>query len=454
MRYEIGQTLFAVQFNFAADLEAGRIGMFRQPLLYSDEMPVAINIEKMVVTEHHRVYWDQDDKRQGAPEYDGFILVGEDGKKWANQYPDASYGQISDTANRRFNLYTDIAGLDDNQIKAKERELIDKLKADKGSYYETHLLTDVFGPIMRGIKDLGEVAPHESHYKIAQTKLALLIQLKDQILEKFAEAYPEYRLQERWIKLYAGALKDYPLPIIYHRIPVDEAHQLSIEQIAAEVNANDRLDIVYPNGDYLNVEREIGSYHIHGELTDVDHLRVMYAEKTVEEGQNGESFYVTAAEYFHPEDVAIAAHCMLIRVASGRAHVATRLGHSIDTIAEKHSIAQVLNVKQEHMEHHLLPGKTWEVKYAYGYKLSLENRGEEGYHLMYSIPTGLPNSNEMCSVHSYVLPEVTPQVAFMTLQEVVRAVKSDPSSMSSKIYLEALHKASAMQVHGNCVDVE
>lgn len=58
------------------------------------------------VTEHHRVPNEYDDKNELT--CDGYVLRATDGKEtdrnWHNQYPRASYGQLSDTGNGIFTL--------------------------------------------------------------------------------------------------------------------------------------------------------------------------------------------------------------------------------------------------------------------------------------------------------------------------------------------------------------
>lgn len=55
----------------------------------------SITLTKLTCIEHHRVPGEWDDVVQ----YDGFLFTDPEGNKWANQYPRASYGQISDTQN-------------------------------------------------------------------------------------------------------------------------------------------------------------------------------------------------------------------------------------------------------------------------------------------------------------------------------------------------------------------
>ena len=104
MRFQIGQTLFAVQFETSHPHRENSTQLFSMPLRFNNEMPKKITIIKMEVAEHHRVPGEWDDEIK----YDGFILTDiENSTKYTNQYPRAAYGQISDEGDRRFHLQLD-----------------------------------------------------------------------------------------------------------------------------------------------------------------------------------------------------------------------------------------------------------------------------------------------------------------------------------------------------------
>jgi hypothetical protein len=101
-RYSVGQKIYGVCFH-----ENGKPPMFGggRPFLFGKEdYPTLIDIVELTVTEHHKVAWDQDPKDE--KKYDGYLLKDNKGQVWCNQYPRASYGQISDAADREFSLYT------------------------------------------------------------------------------------------------------------------------------------------------------------------------------------------------------------------------------------------------------------------------------------------------------------------------------------------------------------
>ena len=97
-RYSVGEELFVIHFT----ISNSRVSeLFSAPLRFWNEDVSNITIKKLTVTEHHRVLHDYA-KEDEAPTCDGFILKDEDGAIWTNQYPRASYGQISDAADRLF----------------------------------------------------------------------------------------------------------------------------------------------------------------------------------------------------------------------------------------------------------------------------------------------------------------------------------------------------------------
>lgn len=165
MRYEIDQKLFVINFAYTGNYAHG---MYSVPLKYNDIQPESINFVELKVTEHHRVPGDYDSELN----YDGYLLKDDKGNDYANQYPRASYGQISDTANRRFHRHI---------------ETLDQL--EKGSPYEYNLLADTLSSIYEGIDLLDQ--PGNTY---AIEKRDQLIVLRDRIFEEFALKYPQIEL--------------------------------------------------------------------------------------------------------------------------------------------------------------------------------------------------------------------------------------------------------------------
>lgn len=433
MRFHPTQVLFAVQFTHARDLKDDRIGMFSQPLMYSDEMPSKINFTKLTVTEHHQVYDSYDEKREKPPEHDGYILTDTDGKQWANQYPTASYGQLSDEANRRFHRH--VLG------KEAEEALIAQLRENPGSFYECHLLTDVLEKIMKGIKDLSDMKVDDDRVEAVNQKVRLLGQLQDQIVKEFTEAYPDYRLTLGWKKLWVGAKKDWPSVTIHRVAQWHEIHQLSVEQIANEITANGKFEMEYAGKEFLCIRDTISTYRIHNENTDVRALEVLFLASMEESDKDGKPMYnVHATELFDPDAIITAAHCFLRRAASQKPYRAVNMGSNIDTIAEAASKQSVLCIKPAYLKYNFKDGEKLEVKYASGDVLTLEKRGPNGLHLLHSRNSLTSEDATHRDIDNYMFPEVPREVALFTFQQVIRAAHPE-SIMSLQLFQDALNWA-------------
>jgi hypothetical protein len=98
MRFQVGSIIpfIRVHFNYAN----GNDALMSNTYLPWDNTLKGIHIFWLKCTEHHKVRneWDRED---AEPKHDGFIfksqIVGDD-RVWHNQYPYASYGQLSDAA--------------------------------------------------------------------------------------------------------------------------------------------------------------------------------------------------------------------------------------------------------------------------------------------------------------------------------------------------------------------
>lgn len=178
MRYELNQKLFAVNFAYPGNIT---LGLYSPPLLRNDLMPTKINFVELEVTEHHRVpnSWGAADDKS----CDGYLLKTSDGVEFANQYPSASYGQISDAADRRFH---------------KHIESIEQL--EKGEPYEYNLLSDTLSLIYKGIDDL------EKHGTVlALTLRKQLIDLRSDIEKEFALQFPATAIVAKHESLIEGS---------------------------------------------------------------------------------------------------------------------------------------------------------------------------------------------------------------------------------------------------------
>jgi hypothetical protein len=196
MRHQIDEIVFAVHFLFQGN--PGAPGwLYRQPFLYDDTPVTRIHFTKLTVKEHHKVAWDYDET--GEAKYDGYVLVDDAKRLYHNQYPTASYGQLSDTANRRYNLAE--VEIDERMKKRIERGVIP---------YDSHLLTDVLESIERGKSDLIAVPKTASRYKAAQAKRRLLVELYTRIINEFHHTYPDYELSVSWEPMYKGSKTNWP----------------------------------------------------------------------------------------------------------------------------------------------------------------------------------------------------------------------------------------------------
>ena len=100
-RYKVGQQIVTVGFVFA---DENYFGVIRRPYRSNmftglDTTPVLkTEVIRLTVIEHHKVPGEWSD----ALEYDGYVLQDENGARWYNQYPYASYGQLDDSYDRVF----------------------------------------------------------------------------------------------------------------------------------------------------------------------------------------------------------------------------------------------------------------------------------------------------------------------------------------------------------------
>lgn len=135
MRYTLGQKLYGVHFvtaSFVNDAYSNQ--WYSKSYLHTEDPVVKITLVELEVKEHHKVPYkfDTDNKL----DCDGYLLQDEKGRLWSNQYPRASYGQISCIGDYRFSLYYP--------------SFAEFMKTvDKGGILECHLLTDSVEEVYR-----------------------------------------------------------------------------------------------------------------------------------------------------------------------------------------------------------------------------------------------------------------------------------------------------------------
>jgi hypothetical protein len=320
MRFKPTQTLFAVHFGYSNRIPR-TYGFFSSPMMFDDSIPDDINFTKLTVTEHHKVpseYGPADDLC-----CDGYLLKDEAGKVFANQYPHASYGQISDEGDRRFGVYT-----------TEEGSLSAMRDADPKTVFEYHLLSDVAEKIYKGIKELREVLPESENYNRCKSRAILLERFIDTMFEKFAEQYPDYKTSVRWMPYF----KDVPDMLridvsFYMRVSPYKAKTMSKEDIVKAINNDGIFEVEFSEGSRLTIEHASGTYSINGASTLVKSINVLFAEKIVEEGGKI-AFNVHQTEYFPPDWVDVATDCFIARL-QGYSHLSANTGMSLEAIAAR-----------------------------------------------------------------------------------------------------------------------
>lgn len=104
MRYTVGQKYIFVhqQAELGEDRKARRPFMYPMLFLPWQHKLKELRILVLTCAEHHKVpsEWDTECKL----DHDGFIFHDANGDRWLNQYPRASYGQVTDTADGRVNF--------------------------------------------------------------------------------------------------------------------------------------------------------------------------------------------------------------------------------------------------------------------------------------------------------------------------------------------------------------
>ncbi len=192
-RFTVGEVLLGICFTIEGEENMGYV----LPYLYNVNKVAKVNIVSLTVTEHHRVLneWAPEGS---DPDCDGFNLKDEAGKVWHNQYPRASYGQLSDEGNRRFTMHVTETG----QVKKM---------MDNGEIFEVHLLTDVADKIHRGIKHFRENVESD-HGGRLELLTELMEEIEEQLLEKYQKVLKEVPIWKEHPDITHFVLEDAPPP--------------------------------------------------------------------------------------------------------------------------------------------------------------------------------------------------------------------------------------------------
>lgn len=158
MRFELNKSYPFIAFSFTYS-HGGRGGIFgfSKPIPWRDTIH-GVTIKTFTCVEHHRVRWDYDDNEK-EPKYDGFVFTADDGGRvWHNQYPRASYGQLSDRADGLLNV---------SNISKEESESDDFIF----SMYSAFRFLDECVMELHYLKEnLMEIRPEEVSYYVAKLK--------------------------------------------------------------------------------------------------------------------------------------------------------------------------------------------------------------------------------------------------------------------------------------------
>lgn len=101
MRYEIGQKIWTVFFH---NLDAFFYPSYSQFMPWESATFPEIEFRELTVTEHHKVL-NEWANNTDVPDCDGYVLQDDTGRIWHNQFPRASYGQMSDNCDGLFRLF-------------------------------------------------------------------------------------------------------------------------------------------------------------------------------------------------------------------------------------------------------------------------------------------------------------------------------------------------------------
>lgn len=165
-RYAIGEEIYACSLIY----ETHPRPSIQKPFVFDDEAPCDIKFNKFTVVEHHRVpsVYAQNEEL----EHDGYVLYDDNGVRFTNQYPRASYGQLSDIRDRVFTR--DTTGMSKDEISM----LLDKSKEQP---YEFVSVDEMLTPLVLASK---------LTYAVRLDMRSRLLNVIEQMHRAFNQAYP------------------------------------------------------------------------------------------------------------------------------------------------------------------------------------------------------------------------------------------------------------------------
>lgn len=143
-RYRVGEKILLMRYNPQGSADTIKKGLFVPPFLPWEQVlsttASPLYLKELVVTERHAVPGDWDDNLRAT----GFIAQAHDGAQWYNQYPRASYGQVSDTQDGRW-----VHAMLKSKCDAVTESLLDALPSrDYGIYEDTERrLDNIWGAV-------------------------------------------------------------------------------------------------------------------------------------------------------------------------------------------------------------------------------------------------------------------------------------------------------------------
>ena len=164
-RYSVGEEIYACVFVYN-----DRISTSQPYMMRSIETPADIKFIKLTIKEHHKVPGDYDEEIK----YDGYILAADDGTIFTNQYPRASYGQVSDRGDRIFHIdfrgktEEDFKKMFDNEVKVP---------------HEYVIINEVFTPMVKAVTLGKDKLPDELGVKLSM----LINHFKDNFTKQFPD---------------------------------------------------------------------------------------------------------------------------------------------------------------------------------------------------------------------------------------------------------------------------
>jgi hypothetical protein len=101
-RYQIGEKIVVGFHELSGQRVQAIVGNLFKP--WQDKL-LWLHLLELTCVEHHQVFWEYDEKKESP--CDGFVFEDKHKRRWYNQYPRASYSQLSTSADWYFALSRD-----------------------------------------------------------------------------------------------------------------------------------------------------------------------------------------------------------------------------------------------------------------------------------------------------------------------------------------------------------